>query len=181
MNLIYVFLADGFEEIEAVSVIDILRRASLNVKTVGVENRLITGAHGIKVESDISCDDINLEKVEAIVLPGGMPGTTNLANSSVVINTIDYCINNNKLIAAICAAPSILGKQRFLKGKKAVCYPGFEEQLLGAVLDKSPICLCQNILTAKGPGVAIQFALKIVSLLTGDPLANSIKEELHMM
>ena len=131
--MIYAFLANGFEEIEAITIIDILRRAEKEVITVGIGDNIIRGAHGMVVVADTQDNMIELDdKLEMIFLPGGMPGTLNLERSAVVQSAIDYCVENDKYIAAICAAPSILGHKGILDGKKACCYPGFEQELKGA-------------------------------------------------
>lgn len=178
--MVYIFLANGFEEIEAITVVDVLRRAKIEVKTVGVNDNFLLGAHGVKVEADLLKEDIDLKDLECIVLPGGMPGTINLANDNKVLETIKYCVDNNKLIAAICAAPSILGKLGILNGKEAICYPGFEDKLLGAKISDKSICLSDNILTAKGPGIALDFSLKIVEILKSKEFKDSIEDDLQI-
>ena len=131
--MVYLFLADGFEEIEALTVVDLCRRSGIEIKTVGIGREAIRGSHGILVQSDMADKDFKIdEKPEMIVLPGGMPGTKNLEASSTVQNAIDYCVKNNIYVAAICAAPSVLGHKGLLNGHEAVCYPGFEDQLEGA-------------------------------------------------
>lgn len=159
--MIYVFLAEGFEETEALAPVDLLRRAGKNVVTVGIDGNVITGSHGIPVVVDtneIALDDT----LEMIVLPGGMPGTLNLEKSLCVQNAIDYCVQNNKFIGAICAAPSILGHKGLLKEKKAVCYKGFENQLDGALIGNGPVEEDGIFITARGAGVAVEFGLKLV-------------------
>lgn len=159
--MIYVFLADGFEETEALAPVDLLKRTGKEVITVGVTGNVVTGSHGIQVIADtneISLDD----SLEMIVLPGGMPGTLNLEKSQCVQNAIDYCVLNNKFIGAICAAPSILGHKGLLKGKKAICYPGFESHLEGAVISDNSVEEDGIFITARGAGVAIDFGLKLV-------------------
>lgn len=159
--MIYVFLADGFEETEALAPVDLLKRAGKEVITVGVTGNVVTGSHGIQVIADtneISLDD----SLEMIVLPGGMPGTLNLEKSQCVQNAIDYCVLNNKFIGAICAAPSILGHKGLLKDKKAICYPGFESHLEGAVISDNSVEEDGIFITARGAGVAINFGLKLV-------------------
>lgn len=162
-----IFLAEGFEEIEAITVIDILRRAEIKVTVVGISGLYITGAHGITVKCD--CDDNNFKlgnDVKMVILPGGMPGTRNLQKSNVVKNAINSALENNIYIGAICAAPVILGQIGLLKDKHAVCYPGFEGELLGANICNEKVCVDDKFITAKGPGVAVDFALKIVEVLT---------------
>lgn len=179
--MIYVFLANGFEEIEALAVVDVLRRAELDVLTVGVGEDFVIGSHQIPVAADISEKVLVLDdKVEAIVLPGGMPGTLNLEKSAVVQKAIDWAIENNKLICAICAAPSILGHKGLLDGKNATCFPGFEEELFGATILKDFVVKDGNFITAKGMGSAIEFGLQIAEILTNPLEAKKIRASLQI-
>jgi 4-methyl-5(b-hydroxyethyl)-thiazole monophosphate biosynthesis len=181
--MVYIFLADGFEEIEALAVADILRRTGIEVKLVGLEHEMIKGAHGITVKSDILGSDISKNKLEnkleCIVLPGGIEGTKNLGLSSIVEETIRFCFDNNLLVAAICAAPTILGKLGFLQGKDAVCYPGLESELKGANLKDSAVCEDGNLITSKGPGTALEFGLAIVKYLKGESYSKEIRSQLQ--
>lgn len=166
-NMIYAFLANGFEEIEAITIIDILRRAEKEVITVGIGDNIIRGAHGMVVVADTQDNMIELDdNLEMIFLPGGMPGTLNLERSAVVQSAIDYCVENDKYIAAICAAPSILGHKGILDGKKACCYPGFEQELKGADVNYDAVNADGKIVTSRGAGTAIKLALKLVELFT---------------
>lgn len=160
---IAVHLADGFEEIEAVSIIDVLRRADLDVAIVSVTGKTeVTGAHQIKLMADVLFEKVNYSEIYMIVLPGGMPGAANL-DAHVGLNTqIRKFVDENKQLAAICAAPLVFGNLGILKGKQAVCYPGFEKYLKGAEVLNISVVESGNIITGRGPGVAIQFALKIV-------------------
>ncbi len=161
--MIYAFLAEGFEETEAVTPIDLLRRSGKKVITVGVGDNIIMGSHGIPVVTDTIAQEAPLtDELEMIILPGGMPGTLNLEKSEYVQAAIDFCTANNKYIGAICAAPSILGHKGLLKGRKAVCYEGFEAQLEGAEVLNTPVAVDGNIITARGAGVAVQFGLALV-------------------
>lgn len=179
--MIYVFLANGFEEIEALAVVDVLRRAELDVLTVGVGEDFVIGSHQIPVACDISEKALVLdEKVEAIVLPGGMPGTLNLEKSPVVQKAIDWAIENEKLVCAICAAPSILGHKGLLEGKSATCFPGFEEELFGATVSKEFVVKDGNIITAKGMGSAIEFGLQIAEILATPLEAKKIRASLQI-
>lgn len=178
--MIYVFLAKGFEEIEALTVVDILRRAELEVYTVGIGGKIISGSHNIPVfcdldESEIKADD----SIDAVVLPGGMPGTLNLEKSKTVKETVEYCYNNDKYICAICAAPSVIGHWGMLENKKACCFPGFEKELLGADVSEDFVCVDGKIITAKGMGSAISFSHAIVSKLVNSQKADSIKKSLQ--
>lgn len=174
--MIYVFLADGFEEVEAVTPIDYLRRAGVDVATVGVTGKTVTAAHNISFICDLDINEVDYSAMEGIVLPGGMPGTLNLENSAEVQAAIDYCCNNNLLIAAICAAPSILGHKNILKNKKAVCFPGFEADLYGAdVLTDKFSVTDGNIITAKGAGAASEFAFELIRYLCDENIAQQIR------
>ena len=124
--MVYMFLADGFEEVEAMAPLDLLRRGGIEVKTVGVTGEYVTGSHNITIKADILPEAVEYEKLDCVILPGGLPGTTNLEKDDRVQAAIDFANEKKKLICAICAAPSILGNKGLLKGEKATCYPGFE-------------------------------------------------------
>ena len=174
--MIYVFLAHGFEEIEALTPVDILRRAGGEVVTVGVGGRAVCGSHGITVTADVSDSDLNgFSGCEAVILPGGIPGTPNLEKSDVVCSFIKYAYENGKPIGAICAAPTILGRMGILKGKDAICYAGLEDQLAGANIKDEPVVKDGNIITARGAGVALEFALKLTEVLFGTDTARKIE------
>ncbi len=165
----YMFLASGFEETEAIAPLDLIRRAEVEIYTVGVGSKVVTGAHQIPVVCDvIDCEIGPDNDCEGIILPGGMPGTLNLEKSAAVQKFIDYCNQNGRLIAAICAAPSILGHKGILDGKKAVCFPGFEEQLLGATVCPDAVMTDGNIITACGAGAAVKFGLEIIKYIDGE-------------
>ncbi len=173
--MIYVFLADGFEEIEALAPVDFLKRAGIEVVTVGVASKEVTGTHNIKVIADITAAEVNLnDELQGVILPGGMPGAENLNNSSLVQGAIDYCAQNNKIIAAICAAPFILGRKGLLNGKNATCFPGFEDELEGANLTDAGVMVDGMLVTAKGAGVAWEFGAAICSIITGEEKALEI-------
>lgn len=177
--MIYVFLANGFEEIEALSPVDCLRRCGLTVKTVGVGGMVVQGSHGIPVVADLTEDEVVLnEDVQAIVLPGGMPGTLNLEASTIVQTAIDYCSTHHIYLAAICAAPSILGHLGLLAGKEATCYEGFETQLSGAILKPDAVCVSDHIITARSAGVAQQFSFRLAALLAGQEKADHLRDSM---
>ena len=173
--MIYVFLAEGFEEIEALATVDVLRRAELPVQTVGVGGDWICGSHGLRIQTDIREEDVELAKAQVIVLPGGMPGTRNLEASADVQRALDYMTENDRYIAAICAAPSILGHRGQLNGKRATCFPGFEKDCAGAVILDEPAVADGRIITGKGAGAAIDFALTIVEQLKGRSVSDALR------
>ncbi len=177
--MVYLFLAEGFEEIEALTPVDLLRRAKIDVVTVGIGGKCVCGAHGIKVEADISEAEalsmLKAEGAEMVILPGGMPGSTNLDNSETVEAFLSYAKENGTPVAAICAAPMVLGKRGMLQDKKAVCYPGFEKYLLGAEVVDAPAVRDGNVVCGRAMGSAAQFALLIIGLLRGDHVAEEIK------
>lgn len=174
--MVYCFLADGFEELEAIAPIDMLKRAGIEVVTVGVTGKNVTGSHGITFVADITADEAALtDELEAVILPGGMPGTLNLEKSEDVQSAIDFAVSKDKYVCAICAAPSILGHKGLLKGKKATAFPGFEKDLEGAVTDNYFVACDGKFITARGAGVATEFGLKIVAELVSEEKSNEIK------
>ncbi|XOQ44132.1 MAG: DJ-1/PfpI family protein [Clostridium sp.] len=177
--MIYLFLAQGFEEVEAITPLDLLRRAGASIKTVGIGGRQVTGSHGIEVTADLDEKQVDMQNMEMIILPGGVPGINNLEKSPVVQESINYCAQNGKKIAAICAAPSILGRMGVLAGHCAVCYPGYENELKGAEVKTDPVCVSGNIITARGAGVALPFGLKLVEILFGKQKSDEMKEKVQ--
>ena len=174
--MIYMFLADGFEEVEALCPLDILRRAGLEVTTVGIGKDTIIGAHGITVQADIPDVLYRDSTPDMIILPGGMPGSSNLDQSKTVDTALRAASRKGAFLCAICAAPMVLGKRGYLSGKRAVCYPGFEEYLEGAeVSETETVVRDGNIITAKGMGVALDFGLELVRALKGNDTAEQIK------
>ncbi len=176
--MVYVLLADGFEEMEAIAPIDLLRRAGCHVKTVSItEDTTVVGAHNIPVVADVTINDIDTTDLQAVILPGGMPGTTNLEASQKVQALIDEAVVREAIVGAICAAPSILGHKGLLVGRKAVCYPGFETALVGSHYDwTAAVVKDGRFVTAKGAGAATEFALELVSVLVDDTTANALRE-----
>lgn len=172
--MIYVLLVDGFEEIEAIEPIDIIRRAGLNVLTVGVNDQMVKGAHDITIKADILIEDVNKEDMELLMLPGGA-GHTKLDEDKRVHELIDYANNEGIYIAAICASPSIIGKKGLLKGKKATCFPGFEEYLVGAEVVLDSVVTDGKIITARGAGAAADFGFEIVRLLKNKEVADGLR------
>ncbi len=177
--MIYIFLADGFEECEAIAPIDILRRGGIEIKTVGIGKKTIIGSHGIPVVCDFEENELNTEKLEGIILPGGMPGTINLENSKTVQYYIDYAAKNGLLIGAICAAPSVLGHKNLLVGKKATCFTGFEKDLIGAEVINTPVVRDGTFITAYGAGAAYDFGFCLLSALTNEQVAENLKKQMR--
>lgn len=172
--MVYFFLADGFEEIEALCPVDLCRRAGLEVKTVSItENKEVTGSHGITVLADLAAKDA-LGAFDMIVLPGGMPGTKHLDASPVVESALAEAVQNDKYIAAICAAPMVLGKRGLLRGKEAISFPGFEQYLEGATVSEKRVVLDGKILTGAGMGVSHDFGLAIVEIFCGKETADKL-------
>ncbi len=179
IKTILVHLATGFEETEAVTIIDVLRRANLNVSTVSLtDKRKVTGAHNISIEADQLYDETDYARAAMIILPGGMPGTTNLMNHQGLAGQLILFNQEKRWIGAICAAPIILGSLGFLLGKKAVCYPGFESRLTGANVLQVPAVVDEHLVTGRGVGTALDFSLLIVRLLKGDAVAAELRTSL---
>lgn len=175
--MIYVLLTDGFEEIEAITPIDFLRRCGLGVKTASIGGKRVAGAHNITIEADISIDEVNKTDMSLLVLPGG-PGHTAL-KCNKVYDLINYAASNKIPIGAICAAPSVIGEMGLLKGKKATCFPGFESSLIGANLsDESAVCDGEFI-TACGAGAAADFALLLAKKVCSAEKAEEIKRAMQ--
>ncbi|MBQ9107042.1 MAG: DJ-1/PfpI family protein [Clostridia bacterium] len=176
--MIYMFLAEGFEETEAIAALDIMRRGGLDVRTVGVDKRSVTGSHGITVVADLVGNELSDETPEGVILPGGMPGTINLEASEIVTSLLKKTYDNGGLVAAICAAPSVLGHLGMLDGKKAVCYPGFESELHGAEPGDGKTATDGNVITACGAGAAIEFGLEVVRYFAGFDEAERIRKSI---
>lgn len=174
-----VLLADGFEEIEALTAVDLLRRARIYVDTISIsDDYMVHGAHGINVQTEDLFEEVNFAEFDMIVLPGGMPGTTNLEEHKGVQRVVKDFYENGKYIGAICAAPGILGAMGILKGKRAACYPSVEERLSGAVIMKVPVVQDGNIITSRGMGTAIDFALKLIEVLADKLKAEEISDSI---
>ena len=175
--MVYLFLADGFEEIEALYTLDLLRRANIDVLTVGVTGKVANGSHKIPVVCDIDCASLPYNSdFDMIILPGGMPGSTNLDKAECVEKYIKLALKNDKLICAMCAAPFILGKRGILKGKRATCFPGFENQLEGATVVDAGVVRDGNIITGRAMGSAHEFALTILEALQGKEAADKMRK-----
>lgn len=176
--MVYVFLADGFEEIEALAPVDILRRAGIETATVGVTGQYVHGSHGITVKADV--DKIKLDpSLEMIVIPGGHTGTMTLDDSEAVDNAVRYCVKNGVAIAAICAGPSVLGRRGILSGKSATCFPTFAEKLEGANYTGEAVCRDGLFITGKSAGHSLSFGLELVKALRGEEAASKVSLSLY--
>ncbi len=177
--MLLMFFADGFEEVEAIATLDVIRRANIEIRSVGIGAKEITGSHGITVICDMTDSEVKEFNIDGVILPGGMPGTLNLLENKLVNDAIDYCAAEKKLICAICAAPLILGRKGLLEGKEAICFPGFEEELIGATVSEKFVCTSGNIITAKGMGSAINFGLAITEYFTDKDTAEKLRGTLQ--
>ena len=181
MNKIAVFLADGFEEIEGLTVVDIVRRAGLELDMVSITDKYeVTGSHGIKVMADRTFAEIDKDGYNMLVLPGGKVGTENLENCDDLIDLIGNYYGAGKYIAAICAAPSIFAHRGFLAGKKATCHPTFEEHLVngGATVTHNPVEIDSGIITGQGMGASIEFGLRIAEIFAGEAKSEHIADSI---
>jgi len=177
MSNLYIHLAEGFEEIEAVTIIDVLRRAGLNVISVSVTgNRMVKGSHNIEMKADILFDEVDFTSGEMIILPGGMPGSKNLNEHAGLKRQILEYQKSGKYLAAICAAPIVFGNLGILNGKRAVCYPGYEAHLTGADVQSNSYIVDNNIITGRGVGAALNFSLEIVRILVGEERALQLRK-----
>ncbi|MCM1285562.1 MAG: DJ-1/PfpI family protein [Acetobacter sp.] len=179
--MVYLFLADGFEIIEALSPVDMLRRANIDVKTVGVTGKNVTSSCGITVSADIDITDVDMNAIDAVILPGGAEGVENLDNNNAVHLAIDTAVNEDKYVCAICAAPSILGKKGILDGVEATAYPTFMKYLKNASASEKYVVTDGKFITARGAGVSVEFGLEIVKALSGDEEANRVKDSIQCL
>lgn len=181
MSKVAIFLANGFEEIEALTVVDLCRRAGIEITMAAVtkdicigEDVCVTGSHGISVKADIVLSEVDFDSMDMLVLPGGMPGTRNLEACEMLMEKLDAFYHAGKNIAAICAAPSIFGHRGYLNGRNACCYPGFEGELTGATVTQNPVEVSDHVITSRGLGTAIPFALAIVECFCGKECAEEL-------
>ena len=177
MAVVYAFLADGLEEVECLATADVLIRAGVKVKLVSITGKKeVKGAHGFGIHADTLLHEIDPMKADLLFLPGGMPGTKNLMACKPLCDALVQADAAGKRLAAICAAPMVLGKLGLLKGRKATCYPSFEQYLEGAECVSEPVVRDGNIITGMGPGAAMEFALTIVDLLAGKEKVDELVE-----
>lgn len=166
--MIYIILGEGFEEVEAIAACDVLRRARLPVQMAGIGGKTVAGAHGIKVEADVCVEEMQLSDMEMIVLPGGLGGVASIEGSKSAMDAVEYALNHDRYVAAICAAPTILGKRGWLDGRHAVCYPGCEAQMGKAIVHPEKEALVDGkLITGRAPGAAIEFGLTLAGVLPG--------------
>ena len=177
--MVYILLGAGFEETEAIAPLDLLRRAGIDVMTVGINGKHITGSHNITVEADIALNAMDLSNIEMIVLPGGLGGVVSLKACPEALDAVRFCWKTNKFIAAICAAPTILAELGILDGKKATCYPGQEIHMQSAVMQENQAVVVDgNIITGTSAGTAIPFGLALITALKGNEIAQAILKQI---
>ena len=177
--MLYLFLADGFEETEALAPLDCIKRAGLKILTVGFGGEYITGTKGVTVKADIAPEQIDLTVCDGVILPGGMPGTENLYASETVRSIVAFCAENGKLVASICAAPSVPGRMGLLNGKKAVCFPGFEPKMPGHIPTDAPAVTDGSFITARGAGCVFPFAHRIITYFCGSEAADTVLRQMQ--
>lgn len=179
MSKVLIFLAEGHEEIEALTVVDLLRRAKIEIETVSITGkREVTGSHKITSIADKLFDEADFENADMLVLPGGMPGTLNLEAYEPLMTQIKKFNAAGKYIAAICAAPTVFGRAGLLEGKKACCFPNMEGDLKGATVEYNKVSVDKNIITSRGMGTAIEFGLSIVETFEGKEAADQLAEKI---
>lgn len=175
MKQAFVFFATGFEETEAVGVVDVLRRAGINTQTVSITaTKQVSGAHGIDIVTDLLFEEADYAGADALVLPGGMPGSNNLNAFEPLKELLLEQYRKEKVVAALCAAPLVPGGLGLLKNRKATCYPGFESKLIGATISQDAAVTDGHVITGKGPGFVFDFALAIVTALRGEAVAEEV-------
>ncbi|MDO5569945.1 MAG: DJ-1/PfpI family protein [Bacteroidales bacterium] len=179
MKKVYIFIAPHFEETEAIGTIDVLRRAGIDVESVSISNeKVVESSHGVKIITDKTFNECDFNQGNMIILPGGMPGTRNLQNDKNLEALIAKYNKEGKYLAAICAAPLVYGQMDLLNGKEAVCYPGFEDELKGAVIKKDAVAVSSNFITSRGAGTVFDFALKLVEILKSKDEAEKVKNSI---
>ena len=176
--MIYMLLTDGFEDIEALETLDILRRAGLNIKTVGISSKTVTSSHNVAVSCDLTFDETDFSNMRMLILPGG-PGHTAFSDSDRVCSLINSAYEKGIYIAAICASPSVIGKMGLLKGKRFTCFPGFEDMVLGGIYSPEKVVTDVQFITARGAGAASDFGFEIVTLFRGKLISDELKRQMQ--
>lgn len=171
-----VYFGTGYEEIEALAVVDILRRGNVEVTMVGVNGNSVISSRGVSINMDQTIDEVDHSTIDMMVLPGGVPGVNHLEENPILIEQLKLFKMQNKWLAAICAAPSILGKCGLLEGEVATCYPGYEKYLLGCHYKEDGVVVSNHIVTGKGAGYSISFALKLLEIIKGESIASKVRE-----
>lgn len=177
--MVYVLLGTGFEEMEALTPVDLLRRAGIDVLTVGINGKIVYGGHNVGFEADITLDEMDLTDLEMIVLPGGLGGVASIKASQTAMDTVNFAWENGKFVAAICAAPTILAQLHITDGKLATCYPGCESQMGSArILPDTACAREENVITGTSAGCAVPFALELISALKGQEAADAVAAQI---
>lgn len=176
--MVYVLLGTGFEETEAIAPVDLMRRAGIQVHTVGIGSQIVTGSHGIKIQADITLEEMDLTTLEMIVLPGGLGGVASISANEAALNAVRFAWENGRYVAAICAAPTILAKLGITDGREITCYPGCETQMGNAQLTDLAAVQDGKLITGTSAGCAIAFGLQLISALKGPDAANTVAEQI---
>lgn len=177
--MVFMLLGTGFEETEAITPLDLLRRAGVNILTVGIDGKVVTGSHKIRVEADITLDEMDLTDMEMMIIPGGMGGVASLRACPAALEALKFAWENGKYVAAICAGPTVLADLGITDGLKATCYPGQEQNMGSAVVDSSAAFVVSgNLITGASAGCAVPFGLALVEALKGREIAEKIKDQI---
>ena len=180
--MVYILLGTGFEEEEAIATCDILRRAQIPVQLVGLNGRTVAGGHNIRIEADLTVEQMDLTALDMIVLPGGLGGVESIRASALAMDAIRFAAKNNRLVAAICAAPTVLAGMGLLEGRRATCYPGMENQMAGAVMVPGAQAVVDgNFITGQAPAAAIEFGLTLVEQLSAQAVNDAQSVAEHMV
>ena len=182
MKKAVMLFANGYEEVEALMTVDLLKRAGVDIRLVSINDDMtVTGSHGISVAMDTKLSRIQLKEEDAIIIPGGMPGTMNLGVDVAVTGALKQMNRDGKIVAAICAAPSVLDKCGILEGKKATCYPGFEDKLTGAEIVNKAVVTDGNVITSRGLGTSMEFGFELIKKLISEEKAEEVREQIVFM
>lgn len=176
--MVYMLLGTGFEETEAVAPLDLLRRANVEVKTVGLNGKIVYSSHGIGIEADVELKELNREEMDMIILPGGLRGVHSILACQEALDAVRWAYDHDRYVTAICAAPTILAGLNLLDGKKATCYPGFEEKMGGAILVNAAAVTDGKIITGTSAGCAVPFGLALIEALKGKEAAEAVEAQI---